>query len=456
MSYLSEKFHPVNYKENCYLFNPEFATVMMIDPIIQEIVTMSDEELKNISNYSSDHQMAYEELQSLITQIDEHAITGPEVKCPQPVKSLDLHIAHVCNLRCRYCYGEGGHYGGQETMMDHEVARDSVDFLIKNSRDEKKITLTFFGGEPMLNFDLIKETAIYAEEQAVKHGKEIKFSVLTNGTVGLDEQMSFMKEHNFSIQVTIDGPEEYQDDLRPMPGKKSSFAEVQKIVPKMLEADLRPVARSIVTRKNMDLMRIYNAMIELGFADVSFGYVTSKDSEIMLAPEDLPVLFDSLEGMAEETFQNLITGKRPPGVFMNVLSSLLNRKRNQKQYNCSIGKWKFAVAPDGKIFVCHRFVNVDEFYMGHVHEGCYNTELQQKFYDIRVDQRKACQKCWVRNYCGGSCLHNNYTYTGNLEVCDAVHCNIVKKIFEEGVKIYIRLQQEAPEVLKKIASLKSK
>lgn len=346
---------------------------------------------------------------------------------------LSLNVAQDCNMRCKYCYGNGGMYF-EKGYMQFETAQRSIDWLVKNSK-RKNISVTFFGGEPLLNFKLIKNVVNYAIAVKYPKSKHFDFSITTNGTIINREIINFLNDYEFSVTISFDGDKQIQNYNRPLKNGRNSYRLVKKNIRKFLKSRKgNALARATITSGNSEWDQISRQLGDTGFARFDYAPVTA-DRAAFFALSDLESerLCQDLERQAECLISDYeIKG---PGVALRIWDMILSLKSIRKKYlGCGAGRSLMAVSSQGKIYPCHRFVGNKKFEFGVVDN--FNYKEQNTFLDKRITGFLQCENCWARAHCGGGCLHDNYVYSGQINLPDPRFCRELKRRLEMAIYAY--------------------
>jgi len=325
-----------------------------------------------------------------------------------PLQSLSLAIAQKCNLGCTYCYAEQGTFGSKPDNMTAEVAKASVDRLIQDTPPGGHITLAFMGGEPLFNRHVLYETAEYAVEKAAYSGHTVGFTITTNATLLRPEDAEFFQKHRFTVTVSVDGTGKTNDALRPYISGKGSFEQVREKL-KLLFAvpgrRFQVFARVTVTPKNLDLPQTFTDLLDLGFDSVQFSpMLKSPTGKEQMNGEDFDVMLEQLTACGEMFRRGFMEHRLLP--LQNVLSTLKRIHAYERDvYPCGAGGGYMGVSAEGKLYACHRFVNDDDRHMGNVETGVDSEKQSRWLTDRHLDSQSACNTCWARHLCGGSCHH---------------------------------------------------
>lgn len=344
------------------------------------------------------------------------------------IKALCLHICHDCNLRCKYCFAGTGDYKGHREFMSEEVALKAVDFLIENSGNRKILEMDFFGGEPLLNFDVVKRTVEYANEKASALGKKFLFTMTTNGVLLRGEIADWLNENMENVVLSLDGRQEIHDDVRKTVNGKGSFEVIiqnfKDFVAK--RGDKSYYIRGTFTNKNLDFAKDVLFMADSGFKEISLEpVVLEKGHELAITEEMLPEIKEEYKRLAREYIKRRKEGKGFH--FFHFTIDLEGGPCLAKRVNaCGAGNEYFSVTPVGDIYPCHQFADKPEFYMGNVFEGKINEEIRAKFKNSSLFTREGCEDCFARYHCSGGCAANNYVFNGDINKPYKQTCEMLK------------------------------
>ncbi len=363
---------------------------------------------------------------------------------PTVVKALCLHIAHDCNLACRYCFAEEGEYHGRRAIMPYEVGKAALDFLIGASGNRRNLEVDFFGGEPLMNFGVVKELVAYGREQEKIHNKNFRLTLTTNGVLLDDEVMEFANREMANVVLSIDGRKEVNDRMRPFRKGAGSY---DVIVPKFQKfAESRNqekyYVRGTFTRNNLDFSRDVLHLADLGFQQISVEPVVAAPEEsYALRGEDLPQLFEEYDKLAVELVKRQ---KEHRGFnFFHFMIDLEGGPCVAKRLSgCGSGTEYLAVTPWGDLYPCHQFVGNEGFLMGNVMEGVKNTALQKEFKQCNVYAKEKCRDCFAKFYCSGGCAANSWNFHGSITDTYEVGCELQKKRVECAIMIKAALAEE--------------
>lgn len=343
------------------------------------------------------------------------------------VKALCLHIAHTCNLNCSYCFASQGKYHGERAVMSYEVGKQALDFLVANSGTRRNLEVDFFGGEPLMNFQVVKDLVAYARSIEKEKGKNFRFTLTTNGVLVDDDVIEWANRECSNVVLSLDGRKEVHDRFRVDYAGNGSW---EKIVPKFQKfvsarGGKDYYMRGTFTHANPDFLKDIQTMLDLGFNELSMEpVVCAKEDPSALTQEDMQIVMEQYEKLAELMLKRDSEGK--PFTFYHYMIDLFGGPCIYKRISgCGSGTEYMAVTPWGDLYPCHQFVGEERFKLGNVWEGVTNTEIQDEFASCNVYAHSECKDCWARLYCSGGCAANAYHATGS-----------VKGVYEDGCKLF--------------------
>ena len=360
------------------------------------------------------------------------------------VKALCLHVAHTCNLNCEYCFAAQGKYHGERAVMSLEVGKAAIDFLIKHSGTRRNLEVDFFGGEPLMNFDVVKDIVAYARSIEKEHNKNFRFTLTTNGVLVDDEVIEWANRECHNVVLSLDGREEVHDRLRKTVNGKGSYAT---IVPKFQHfVEMRGgkgyYLRGTYTHNNPDFTNDIFHMLDLGFDQLSMEpVVCAPEDPYALTKEDLPVLFEQYEILAKAQIERRREGR--PFTFYHYMLNLEHGPCVYKRISgCGSGTEYMAVTPWGDLYPCHQFVGEEEYKLGDLWTGVTNTALRDEFKLCNAYARPDCADCWARMYCSGGCAANAYHATGSITGVYEYGCELFRKRMECAVMVKVAEYQD--------------
>ncbi len=353
------------------------------------------------------------------------------------VKALCLHIAHDCNLACRYCFAEEGEYHGRRALMSYEVGKKALDFLIEHSGSRRNLEVDFFGGEPLLNWQVVKDLVAYGRRQEKIHNKNFRFTLTTNGVLLNDEVQEFVNREMANVVLSIDGRKEVHDHMRPLRNGKGSYDLVLPRFRKLADSrnQEKYYVRGTFTRYNRDFSRDVLHLADLGFRQISVEPVVgTEEEEYALRPEDLPEIFAEYDRLAAEMVRRY--GTDEDFTFFHFMLDLTGGPCVAKRLSgCGSGTEYLAVTPWGDLYPCHQFVGEEKYRMGNVDEGIIRTDLREKFRNCNVYSKEKCRNCFARFYCSGGCAANAYKFHGSINEAYEISCELERKRVECAIMI---------------------
>jgi len=361
------------------------------------------------------------------------------------VKALCLHVAHTCNLNCAYCFASQGKYHGERAVMSFEVGKQALDFLVASSGTRRHLEVDFFGGEPLMNFDVVKKLTAYARSIEKEHGKQFRFTLTTNGMLIDDDVIDFANREMSNVVLSLDGRKEIHDRCRVDYAGRGSW---DRIVPKFQQlvkarGGKNYYMRGTFTHANPDFLEDIRTMLDLGFTELSMEPVVCAENDpAALTAEDLPVVMRQYEDLARLMLKRKKEGR--PFTFYHYMLDLSGGPCIYKRISgCGSGTEYMAVTPWGDLYPCHQFVGEEAFRLGDVWHGVTNTAVQEEFAGCNVYAREECRDCWARLYCSGGCAANAYHATGSVRGVYRYGCELFKKRME--CAIYLQAAQMADE-----------
>lgn len=348
------------------------------------------------------------------------------------VKALCLHVAHTCNLNCSYCFASQGKYHGDRAIMSFEVGKQALDFLIAHSGTRRNLEVDFFGGEPLMNFDVVKRLVAYARSVEKEHGKNFRFTLTTNGVLIDDDVIDFANREMSNVVLSLDGRKEVHDRFRVDYAGNGSYDCIVPKFQKLVKArgDKNYYMRGTFTHHNPDFLKDIEAMLDLGFTELSMEPVVCKAGDpSALTEEDLPVVEKQYEDLAKLMIERRREGR--PFTFYHYMIDLKGGPCVYKRVSgCGSGTEYMAVTPWGDLYPCHQFVGEEKFKLGDVWNGVTNLPAQNEFASCNVYTRKDCDDCWAKLYCSGGCAANAYHATGSVNGVYKYGCELFKKRME--------------------------
>lgn len=358
---------------------------------------------------------------------------------PTQLKALCLHIAHDCNMCCKYCFAGEGEYSGDRSLMSFEVGKRALDFLIEQSGSRKNLEVDFFGGEPLLNFDVVKQLVAYARSIEKEKGKNFRFTLTTNGVLLNDEVMEWANKECYNVVLSLDGRKETNDRMRRTRNDKGTYDLILPKFQKMAKERNQQgyYIRGTYTHYNTDFANDILHLADLGFEQLAMEpVVTDPKMDYALQESDIPKLKDQYDLLAKEMCKRNREGKG--FTFFHYMIDLEGGPCIYKRISgCGVGTDYMAVTPWGDLYPCHQFVGDEKFLLGNVFDGVKNTDIVNEFKLCNIYSREACQDCFAKLYCSGGCSANAYHTTGKITgTCD-MSCELHRKRVENAIMIKI-------------------
>lgn len=453
------------YKLNGYniVLDVFSGSVHVVDDLAYDIIGMYEDTDKDgivaamLERYADDDTVDEAEICDCIDDIeelkeqgrlftdDDYADLAFDFKARNTViKALCLHVAHTCNLNCEYCFASQGKYHGDRALMSFEVAKQAIDFLIEHSGSRRNLEIDFFGGEPLMNFDVVKETVAYCRSIEKEKGKNFRFTLTTNGILLDDEVIDFANKECHNVVLSLDGRKEVHDRLRKTVNGNGSY---DLIVPKFQHFVERRgnkgyYIRGTFTHNNTDFTNDIFHMADLGFTELSMEpVVCPPDDPYALTYDDLPVLFEQYEILAKDMLRREKEGK--PITFYHYMLDLNAGPCIYKRISgCGSGTEYMAVTPWGDLYPCHQFVGNPEYLLGNVYDGVTNPKVQDEFKLCNAYARPDCKDCWAKLYCSGGCAANAYHATGSVTGTYQYGCELFKKRIECAIMMKVAQAQD--------------
>ncbi len=380
---------------------------------------------------------ALEAAHKLLTPDDYEELAGEYKERSKVIKALCLHVAHTCNLNCSYCFASQGKYHGERALMSFEVGRRALDFLVENSGTRRNLEVDFFGGEPLMNWQVVKDLVAYARSIEKDAGKNFRFTLTTNGVLLDDEVTEFCNREMHNVVLSLDGRKEVNDRFRVDVAGNGSY---ERIVPNFqrfvaARGDKSYYMRGTYTHYNPDFTNDLFHMADLGFTELSMEPVVCAPGDpCALAEEDFPVLCEQYELLAKDMLRRWREGK--PITFYHYMIDLKHGPCIYKRVSgCGSGTEYMAVTPWGELFPCHQFVGDPKYSLGNIWDGVTNTAAQDEFRHCNAYSRPDCKDCWARLYCSGGCAANSYHATGSIGGVYEYGCRLFKKRIECAIML---------------------
>ncbi len=426
--------HTFGLLNRLFALDTESGSFFEIDPIVKAIIDGDD-----MSPFSSC------EIAEAKTEIErlksDGVLFAPQVKAELPpfnpvIKAMCLNVSHNCNLACEYCFADGGTYNDERKTMSYDTAKAAIDMLVEMSGTRRNLEVDFFGGEPMLDFEVVKKTVLYARSIEKERGKNFRFTITTNAYRLNDEDIDFFNEQMYNVVISIDGRKEVHNRVRKTVGGKDSFDDVIKNALRFKERRKgQYYVRGTFTRYNLDFCSDVLFLNDLGFDQLSIEPVVLKpESPMSIREQDLPRVIAEYDKLAEEYIARRKTDKWFN--FFHFMIDIDNAPCAVKRLKgCGAGGEYVAVAPDGTVYPCHQFDGIKSVALGNVFDGVNNDELRKKFYYCSVPTKTDCSECWAKYYCSGGCMANSFKFNGDINMPYKPACELMKKRVECALAI---------------------
>ncbi len=451
------------YKQNGYniVLDTLSGAIHVVDNLIYDIISLYEKHSKDdivsilVNSSGSGSEITKEEINECFEQIDElknshklfttqsyEDIAKKHKNTSTVIKAMCLHVAHTCNLNCSYCFAAQGKFNGEGALMSFEVGKRALDFLIENSGTRKNLEVDFFGGEPLVNWQVVKQLVEYARSIEKEHNKNFRFTLTTNGLLIDDDVIQFANKHMHNVVLSLDGRKNVHDNLRKDLAGNGSY---DKIVPKFQEFVQKREGkgyymRGTFTHANTDFLNDILHMADLGFNSLSMEPVVCDENDsAALTDDDLPTLLSEYEKLAIEMLEREKNAK--PFEFYHYTLDLKNGPCVYKRVTgCGSGTEYMAVTPWGELFPCHQFVGDKDYCLGNIYDGITNKATQDTFRSCNIYSRPACRDCWANMYCSGGCAANAYHATGDINGIYEYGCTLFKKRIECAIMMHIARQ----------------
>lgn len=451
------------YKLNGYniVLDVYSGSVHVVDDVAYDIIGMYEGHTKEeiteaiLEKYADNPEVTAEEIADILEGIEELKKTGKlftedlyadiaanfKMK-NNDIKALCLHVAHTCNLTCDYCFASQGKYQGERALMSFEVGKQALDFLIANSGSRRNLEVDFFGGEPLMDWEVVKQLVNYARSVEKEHNKNFRFTLTTNGLLVDDDVIEFANKEMHNVVLSLDGRKEVHDRLRRTVGGHGSYDVIVPKFQKFVQSrnNTGYYVRGTYTHDNIDFTKDIFHMADLGFTELSMEPVVCDPKEpYALTEADLPVLFEQYEILAKDMLRREKEGK--PITFYHYMIDLTGGPCVYKRVTgCGSGTEYMAVTPWGELFPCHQFVGDPAYSLGDIWKGVTHPEVQDKFRKCNAYARPDCKDCWAKLYCSGGCAANAYHATGDIAGVYEYGCQLFRKRMECAIMIQVAKQ----------------
>ena len=431
--------HVFNYREKNYIFDVGSGSLHECDTATADFLKAKEEGQNVDISYITDEQI--QEILSDVDALKEQGLFNKEEIKAYPMKSneikaLCIHICHDCNFRCRYCFADEGAYHAKRESMSFETAKAAVDFLLKNSGNRKVLEMDFFGGEPLMNLDVLKQTVYYAKEEGAKVGKKFLFTTTTNALLLDDKTIEFFNEEMENVVLSLDGRPEVHDAIRKSINGKGTYALIIDKIKKFISmrGDKSYYVRGTFTAKNLDFAKDVLFIADQGVDSISMEPVVTEIPDLQIKDEHIGAIEQEYETLCDEYLKRYANGQGFNFFHFNVDlegGPCLSKKVSA----CGAGNEYFSVVPNGDLYPCHQFAGDKNFLMGNVKDGIVRPDLREKFKNSCLFTRKKCDGCFAKFICSGGCSANNYHFNGDIDEPYETTCAMMKKRIECAMHI---------------------
>lgn len=447
------------YKSNGFniVMDVESSSIHLVDDVTYDVISLyeeksADEILEELKGAYDEDQIR-ESLSEIEELVDQKKLFTKDVFEPvvddfkkhhKPVvKALCMHIAHDCNLACKYCFAEEGEYHGKRELMSFETGKKALDYLVQNSGNRVNLEVDFFGGEPLMNWDVVKQLVQYGRSIEEANNKKFRFTLTTNGVLLNDEVQDFLNKEMGNVVISLDGRKEVNDNMRPFRNGKGSY---DLIVPKFQKlAESRDqnnyYIRGTFTRENLDFSEDVKHFADLGFKQISIEPVVGPEEDpYSIREQDLPQILEEYDKLADEYIKRHKEGNG--FTFFHFMIDLSGGPCVYKRLSgCGSGTEYLAVTPGGDLYPCHQFVGDEDYLLGNVDEGIVNPDIVEKFANCNVYSKEKCKNCFAKYYCSGGCAANAYKQNGSINTTYDIGCEMEKKRVECSIMIKAALAE---------------
>ncbi len=439
--------HTFNVDGSYYLFDVESGSLHVCDGLTSQVIKKMNGEEYDLSNVD---ELAVKEIEEEILTLKKEGLLYTEQKTEAPIKSdlvkaLCLHICHDCNLNCEYCFAGKGKYKGKAEYMSLETAKLAVDFLIKNSGNRKILEMDFFGGEPLMNLSVVKQTVEYAKVEGKKAGKIFLFTLTTNGVLLNGETAEWLNNEMENVVLSIDGRKEVHDKVRKTVNDKGSYNVIVENIRNFVKmrGDKHYYVRGTFTANNLDFGNDVLALADMGLTEISLEpVVVSETDPLYIGKDKLEGIKEEYRRLAKIYLERRKKGERLFNFFhfaIDLEGGVCLKKRVSA---CGAGNEYFSVTPNGDIYPCHQFASNPKFKMGSVAEGKLNSEIREYFKNANLFTKEKCKDCFAKYHCSGGCAANNINSTGDINKPYEITCDMMKARMECAMHIYAQKKDE--------------
>jgi uncharacterized protein len=440
--------HPFIAEEDHFVLNIHTSQLYKVDRLMYEILTGELSQQYPAADLIS-HRQYLEEFEGLTRCPSPGERFSPQI---EPVYStLDLQVAHTCNLNCKYCYAQGGNFGGEDRQMTIETARRALDFFFEHASGEGPFQIGYDGGEPLSNFEVIRDSSLYAVELGKKRKQKVNFTIGTNATLVTDEIAGHFEALNFSPQISLDGHKPVHDELRPFRDGRGSYDALLQGIDTFTRNSVKLASRITVTPKNLNLKGQVEQLYRLGAIRIAAFPASGVPGDYTFTEENLGILKEEYKKTADYIL-DMLFNKGEVVRFANLTEAIdVIHNAQIKHYGCGAGRGFFSVNPEGNLYPCHRLVGNSDFLLGTLDRG-FNTEKTAEILQNHVDSRETCSTCWARYLCGGGCMAESHFAHRDIKTPFVVSCEIYKFEMETTCWMYSKILEHDKTLLDKFCT----
>ena len=451
------------YKMNGYniVLDSESGSIHTVDDVAYDVIELYENTPRDeiVATVSERHGIEASEVEETLEDIDElkaeHKLFTEDLfkgsaelfkKRQSVVKAICLHVAHACNMRCGYCFAGEGEYHGERAIMSYDTGRRALDWLIENSGTRHNLEVDFFGGEPLLDLDVVKQLVAYGRSREKECGKNFRFTLTTNGLLLDDDTIEFLNREMGNVVISLDGRKDVNDNMRKMPDGGGTYDAIlpafKKLAASRGQRDY--YVRGTYTHYNTDFASDVIHMADLGFKELSIEPVVAPpDAPYALKESDIPKLLSEYERLACEMLERKREGKGRDFTFYHYMIDLTGGPCIVKRVSgCGVGTEYVAVTPTGDLYPCHQFVGEERFLLGNIYDGITNDSICDEFKSCNVYSHEECADCFAKLYCSGGCAANAYHTTGSITGVYDLGCQLHKKRIECAIMLKVAEMSE--------------
>lgn len=450
-----QDIYDFSYQDREYFYEPETGGIYKYHPILRAIFSLPSSFTPEQVVRELSPRYPAEKVTAILSKLNEGKPTSiknnkesqPDGNTGRGLKEMYLQVSHCCNLRCTYCYARGGSFGGPGQMMTETTAQQAIDFFLRESGDRKNCIVNFDGGEPFLNFPLVRSTTVYSQKAAEPLEKRIRFNISTNGTLFTRQNVEYLTRNRFGIGISIDGDEPTHDSTRKFKNGRGSYRTLVERLhnTRLFEFHKSVNARATITKENLHCSQVVYHLYKMGFRYIYLEPAMGKDKDRVINREDLEIIKEEFNRIADFYKEELL--KKNYLILRNFFLPLEKiHKRNRSGYRCTAARQSIAVAPNGDIYPCYKFVGIRNYIMGNINSNSHDEIIGSRFRENHISCKPGCKKCWARYICGGGCAYLSEISNNNIFDKDDSDCEFTRHIIRLCLKIYVDIYQKNKEI----------